>query len=67
MHCPPSGATLFHVEQLCMDAVRRILPAHGAGVRIYIGTAAGTLAHGLRMDTAGHRTDSIWPVSGYTW
>lgn len=63
VHCSPSGATLFYVKQLCMDAVRGFLPAHRVSVSIYIRTAAGTLANGLRMDITGHRTDSVWSVS----
>lgn len=43
-----------------MDAVRRILSAHGAGVGVRVGEKTRQLAGGARLDHTGHRDHGVW-------
>lgn len=43
---------LFHDNELRVDAVRRVLPAHGARVRVHLRAATGALADGVRLGNA---------------
>lgn len=61
------GSSLFSIDQLCVDAVRGILFAHGAGISVHIRAAAGPLADGIRLDITGRGTDTVWNATALSW
>lgn len=60
LHRPAPGAALLSPDQLRVDAVRRILSAHGPGVGLCLGEKTRQLAGGARLDCTGSRDHGLW-------
>lgn len=61
------NTALFSADELFVDAVRGLLPAHGASRRFYIREKAGQMADSLRLVFAGHCHLHLWTGTRTQW